>query len=827
MAGWRRKLVVAVAGVSCGLAASVSFADAPRSAAVGDGEGAVLPARTSTDAIACDGEAPERATPHAYRREVERALRSRRDRWGEEQLSQAGGPTYERVEPYLVPAWWAVGQVGDGTRAKVRRLTRSGAYYLPLGQPAGPPERRGVALHVADGSEIISNRVGRRGMTISVGATGTEPFGRCVGRIEGPDLGEGYLPILQVGYRDPRGVRYRQESLATFIPGTERLASFVRIGVTRAELGTASTRIRFDICDCPLTREGDRLVSGPETHLYFSPGANLSEGVLTYDLDLSDGAEAFVYVVRPIVPQALPRLAAGEEAHDTARLATREYWRRRLTGAATFSVPEPRVMNAQRNLLIQNLLMGPRYSIGNAYEQFFQPESADALETIARYGFTRTYRGWLRYLLHRSKGRNRRNWEIGEKLLRAADYWWLTRDGAFVDETIPTHAAFAADLADQRRDDAHGLLEKQQYSSDISTKVHGLHQLARAAYGLKAIVAVWRRTGHTRLARTHGPVARDLDRALRRAVAAAAVELRDGSLFTPVALGDEARPYGALTHSRQGGYWNLVAPFAFASKLYEPRGEQASRTIAYLRRHGSRLLGTVRARRGGINDVYGLEQAKFLADNGHADDLVLGLYGNLAHARARGTFIAGEATNIGPLAQRWPSLYGACTTRPRCSRAGTASSWADHDRFRALYNPPNGANNATFLWILRAMLVHELSGDAHVPNGLQLAFATPRGWLEDGKRIAVQGAPTPFGRVSYEIRSRLRHGLVTAVVHTPRRDDPHPLILFLRVPDGARLASVTVNGVAHGRFDPRRQLIDLTDLGGTIRVVARYVVSNP
>jgi len=40
------------------------------------------------------------------------------------------------------------------------------------------------------------------------------------------------------------------------------------------------------------------------------------------------------------------------------------------------------------------------------------------------------------------------------------------------------------------------------------------------------------------------------------------------------------------------------------------------------------------------------------------------------------------------------------------------------------------------------MLVHETATADGKPNGLELAYATPRGWLAAGKRIAVADAPT-------------------------------------------------------------------------------------
>ncbi len=51
------------------------------------------------------------------------------------------------------------------------------------------------------------------------------------------------------------------------------------------------------------------------------------------------------------------------------------------------NVPEEEVMNAKKNLIIQNLCFGYRYSIGNQYEDFFQPESSDAADILGSFGY--------------------------------------------------------------------------------------------------------------------------------------------------------------------------------------------------------------------------------------------------------------------------------------------------------------------------------------------------------------------------------------------------------------------------------------------------------
>ena len=107
------------------------------------------------------------------------------------------------------------------------------------------------------------------------------------------------------------------------------------------------------------------------------------------------------------------------------------YWDSVLHKGARFNVPEPPVMNAMRNLLIQNLFMGWRHSIGNAYERWYPYESHEAVKVLGEYGLLDAYRGNLQCLL--GKRFPERFWlgNWAEKLLYGAHYFWLTRDGDF------------------------------------------------------------------------------------------------------------------------------------------------------------------------------------------------------------------------------------------------------------------------------------------------------------------------------------------------------------------------------------------------------------
>ena len=63
-----------------------------------------------------------------------------------------------------------------------------------------------------------------------------------------------------------------------------------------------------------------------------------------------------------------------------------------------------------------------------------------------------------------------------------------------------------------------------------------------------------------------------------------------------------------------------------------------------------------------------------------------------------------------------------------------------------------------------------------------------RRWLEDGKEIVVERAPTQFGDLSFHIKSDLKHNRVTAEIDLPSRP-PAKILLRLRLPGGKQIAS--------------------------------------
>ncbi len=241
-------------------------------------------------------------------------------------------------------------------------------------------------------------------------------------------------------------------------------------------------------------------------------------------------------------------------------------------------------------------------------------------------------------------------------------------------------------------------------------------------------------------------------------------------------------------------------PYALASGVFRPGGPEATGVLDYMLEHGSRFLGLVRFRAftnrtnpgyraPGSDDVYGLNVARFLADNDQPDQLDLSLYGKLVAGMTPGTFVSGEGSTIGVV----PGQY-----------------------YRSMFRPPNSANNASFLEQLRLTLVHETRDAAGVPDGLELAYATPRAWLRPGKQIAVRAARTSFGPLSYSLEAR--SGSIRVSVDVPPRI-PKTLKLRLRLPTGERITGVALEGRAFYHYVPATETIDLSNLGGRLNLV--------
>jgi len=121
--------------------------------------------------------------------------------------------------------------------------------------------------------------------------------------------------------------------------------------------------------------------------------------------------------------------------------------------------------------------------------------------------------------------------------------------------------------------------------------------------------------------------------------------------------------------------------------------------------------------------------------------------------------------------------------------------------------------------LTRWMLVFE---DPDEPV-LWLAKATPREWLEDGKRISVSGAPTRFGMVGYELRSEMGTGKVSGSVSLPPGPSGPTVNIRIRVPGEPRMQKVLLNGEPWSDFDSALDIVVLPPaLRGRVAIEVSY-----
>ncbi len=675
----------------------------------------------------------------AYAEGIGKIVRSGRDVWG---AQLAANPTLAATQKKLPPILFA-------RQRDHKPLTASHVYYLALSYPAGENAPQTFALHVADGSQIISRFVDGPSLTIYVGASGRERYGSCLNRETLATLDSGYLPILQTAYTDAGGVKYDQESFAGRIGGAKSIVSFVKLDVD-ATGAKAGATVRLDASD-PTRLVADQTV-----------------------VHVPVGTKQTIYAAWVHDVPLLKPIHANAYTYERARAAVVAYWNARLAQGMQLDVPDPEVENAEKAILVQQLTQGWRYSVGNDYEELSYAEAIDTAEVMAEYGDRTAAEGILRLALARLPDRFSAL-RAGGRLLAEALYYQLYKDRAFIDADA-TQMSLVLDLL-QARQLPTGLLQPEPLSTDLGGAVNGLPAQVVAWQGLLAAGRVWALTGHHDLAAKANAIVTKLQPALRAAVRADEVRLPDGSVFVPDTL-TKTKPYKLITATRAGSYWNLVMPYVFASGFFPPGRADATGILKYLTLHGGRLLGVPRAdahvvfgnvNGQGLGQVYGQDAARFLADNDQPDQLALSLYGQLGVAMTQNTFVSGEAISVLPV--------------------GTAY-------YRSMYMPPNLGANSSYLETLRLLLIHERRGPAGAPEGVDLAFATPPSWLVDGGTFSVKDAPTSFGPISYSVA---RDG-TTVTVRVAKPAAAKGVRLRLRLPKGVRVLRMRV-GTQSLRFD--------------------------
>ena len=733
---------------------------------------------------------------------LEEALKSQTDVWGEAAMRQPNGASYRFFEKLLPPP----------------RYVHADFKYYPLVLSA--PGARVKARLISDGSGI-NLRGGSRswkdaGVPIRFRVGPDEfRFGGIPDRLSEPIPAEGWLPIYQISYRHAFPVQsegmvplnhefkkrphevYRLEAFCSTQPElAESAVVCVKFDLAVGARGIISAEI--DLPAGSRLENGALHDAGGKVVAFAGPEWKMDRGALRANLQ-PGGAAVLAIPTRSL---AGPPPVVSDAWYAAQRSQCAATWKGLLARGMQIETPEEVVNRAWKSSVMQThaLLNGDRifYSAGNQYESLYEAEGSDAALTMMTWGYEDEFRRMLPPLLDFSR-RGLEAHQAGTKLMNLSRYFWHTRDAEYLKSIRPKFESEIRLLLNGR-DRENGLYPKERYCSDISTPVHSLSVAAKAWRGLRDLPPVLQAMGDPDGARRAEAGARELRRSLDAALAKS-IRREVQPPFVPMALLADEPVHSPILGSRIGSYWNIICGYVIASRLFPTGTPEDEMLPRFQERHGGVFMGMLRSGATDhafwtgadrVNPLYG---TRYTLDTLRRDDperALVSFYGMLAQGFTRETFVVGEG----------------CTLRPVDAQG------------RFFYCPPNSAGSAHFLSMLRNLLVQDadLNGDGE-PETLRLLFATPKRWLEDGKRIELKGAPTAFGPVSVEARSNLAQGTVTASVALPSRQVPARTVLRLRVPEGWRVSGAETSGKRLG-VDGMGTL-DLTGLQGSVVIRCR------
>ena len=714
-------------------------------------------------------------------------------------MAQPNGASYEFFAPLLPPP----------------RYVNADFRYYPIVLSA--PNAQVKARLISNGSGV-----NLRGGSRSWNLNGTPVtfrvgpdeflFGGLRDRLSDPTLAEGWLPIVEVRYRHPSpllsegAVPLRQQPVE-LPPEIYRLEAFA--STDAAFVSNCVVFVKFDLAQGtngyvavevdarpPLAFAGQRLTDDQgRVVALFGDTWKRERGLL--GTRLRAGSSAVLAIpTRPLMAGEAPAKVSLAD-YDAQRAACANTWKALLAQGMNVQTPEPLVNNAWRNAICQNfaLIKGDsiNYSAGNQYDKLYEAEGSDAALALMVWGFERDMRRLMGPLFDFTRAGLEFH-QAGFKLNNLCRYYWQTRDAAGLRELRPRWEKEAKRL-DESRTGPHGLYPAERYCGDISTPVQSLNVNSKAWRAMRDLAVVLPELGETGLAKHYADEAAAFRKTVLDAIAQSARREVDPP-FVPIALYGDEPAHDPICRVRIGSYWNIIIGYTIGSGIFPPGSAEENWIPRYQEEHGGLFMGMIRSGGGmfnfwtsaeRVNPLYG---ARSSLDRLRRDDVERALtsfYGMLAQGLTRNTFVGGEGCTLAPV----------------------------DDGGRMFYCPPNSAASAYILSMLRDQLVQDWDlDDDGKPETLRLAFATPKRWLEDGKTIRVERAPTAFGPVSVRLESRLAEGKVLAEVDLPQRNPPQTVLLRARLPEGWEVVGVQgPNGPLNA---DRAGTVDLSVLKGRV-----------
>jgi hypothetical protein len=697
---------------------------------------------------------------------LDQAVASNQDVWGLAAMAEPNGPSYAFFEKLLPPLRYV--------NAQFRH------YPIVLSAPNATNKARLISN--GSGVNLVAGLKSWKEVgvpvTFRVGADDAL-YGEDLRNLDGPQLESGYLPIVKLNYKHD-GITIQEEAFASTEPALSRSGVlFFQFSVKEKVEGKIAVRFEtsgpWKVSNGTVQNTNGHIVAWFDTAWQWEESQRQLVARVA-----SANRPTLALATRPATVDSQQETLGGgmvsTDSYATQRSRCIATWKELLSQGMQIDVPEPLVNDAWRALVISLFTLTsndrPNYSAGNAYERVYQAESGDIARALLLWNFSSQAQRMIPHLLDYTRDKLKFH-NSGFKLQTLSHGYWLTRDTNYLASVRPKWEESVKNIVEGREMES-GLFPREQYCGDIHTLVYSLHSNGAGWRGLRDFAAVLADSGERERAGNLAKSAEELRNAIFKATAKS--ERRDVQPpFIPVALFGEEKPYDRLTDSMLGSYWDLIAPYMLGSGMFGPGSERETAIMDYLHERGGICMGMIRfhqhsglfANEDALDDLYGVRYTLKLLERDKVDRALVSFYGKLAQGLTRETFVGAEGTGLRPL-----------------------------DEFgRPMYLPPNATAQAYFLWMLRYMLVQDWDlNDDGIPETLRLGFATPKRWLEDGKSIRVEHAPTAFGPVSLVMESRLARGEVIARVKLPERNHPAKTLMRVRVPDGWRVASASAGG---------------------------------
>jgi len=481
-----------------------------------------------------------------------------------------------------------------------------------------------------------------------------------------------------------------------------------------------------------------------------------------------------------------------------ALLEFAQYWQHLLDDFAPTSLPQKDWIDLSKHSFAKELMTRPagiypkygavdRDYAGSEYDGF-QDIFTSAIYTNMEWGRLETARLFIDNYFSEyvdDKGmidmRGPETAQFGMTLSLLARYFNYTHDSQLLlkhKSKIEATAKMLAEMHDEslrlpEQDPSYGLIRGWSESDSCLHEDPSLYwqpyyaNSAFAARGFKDISRTWAQVAHP----TSTPAMQTLaDQWLRRSQT-----LQDQTVKTVTSniQRDKTPPYigifpGANLTFRESLEKERPSPQQWPHRPYAELlqadilpHELANLVVDCMRAYGATTLGVVanvwrftpegREILGFIS--YGYAQMLLRLDR--IEEFLLFLYAHRYHSHTRGSWTAGEVTGI-------------------TGDSGTYCVPAQQ----------------TIPLLVRWMLVLEDSDE----DILYLAKGLPREWVDSGKPIQIQNAPTRWGRVSFSLLAKNENKSVVANVELTETTLPRELHFKLRLPSRISLQQITVNG---------------------------------